>query len=691
MEGLTDRVRAAIATNPRRAYEVVLGRPLMDKPGARELVGRCELHDDHSPSLRVNLEKRAWYCDPCGRGGDVFDLAGAMWGTDFPATRERLADLLGVDRANGHHANGNGKREPKQVGETIRYEIRDLAGELKAVHVRIDHDDGSKAMPWDPEGVKPQLLPLFQIEKTIESPDGAPVIFTEGEKPAKKLWEVHHVLAVGTVTGARGTPCDESLKPLLRFKVYLWPDNDEIGCGHMQRIGRRLVELRHADVWQVEWPDAPEHGDAADFTGDLPALIEQASRFEGPVAGGPWAEAQTIDEFLAHDDPDAVWLIPEEIAREYVTVYASPRGLGKTHIAYERAISLARRGLRVMLIDRDNPKPEIKRRLRAWGGAGLGAKIRIIARDKAPPLTDKAAWAAFPYASYDLVVLDSISAATEGVEEKDGGKAGAGLAPLLDAARKGPAVLLLANTDKAGLKVRGSGILSDRADIIFEIRDATDLKVEAKHQAWWDALPECGEQAWADRAKRRRRRDVYRLALVSSKFRGGEEPNPRAIEIHHDTTPWRATEVTAEVEQALEDAKRLAADAEQAKADAAVAALVAKLPIAKNTDAINVLVASPHGFSRNAARRLIGDRMGRDWVQAGTGTKTEPFYLISAAGRNGTVDHTETATSDDSVLAGHSGSHRQEWVFQTTTAPGGSETKDSCRLDSEIADRERLV
>ena len=57
------------------------------------------------------------------------------------------------------------------------------------------------------------------------------------------------------------------------------------------------------------------------------------------------------------------------------------------------------------------------------------------------------------------MILDSISAATEGVEERDGGKAGAGLAPLLDAARRGPAVLLLANATKDGLKVRGSGTL----------------------------------------------------------------------------------------------------------------------------------------------------------------------------------------------------------------------------------------
>jgi hypothetical protein len=46
------------------------------------------------------------------------------------------------------------------------------------------------------------------------------------------------------------------------------------------------------------------------------------------------------------------------------------------------------------------------------------------------------AWAAFPYSDYDFVVLDSISASTEGIEEKDDGKAGAGLAPLRAVSRR---------------------------------------------------------------------------------------------------------------------------------------------------------------------------------------------------------------------------------------------------------------
>ena len=42
----------------------------------RELVVRCPLHEDRTPSCRLNPERQVWFCDPCGRGGDAIDLYG---------------------------------------------------------------------------------------------------------------------------------------------------------------------------------------------------------------------------------------------------------------------------------------------------------------------------------------------------------------------------------------------------------------------------------------------------------------------------------------------------------------------------------------------------------------------------------------------------------------------------------------
>lgn len=48
-----------------------LGEP---RRAGREYVVTCPLHPDSRPSLRLNLGKGAWFCHPCGEGGDGLAL-----------------------------------------------------------------------------------------------------------------------------------------------------------------------------------------------------------------------------------------------------------------------------------------------------------------------------------------------------------------------------------------------------------------------------------------------------------------------------------------------------------------------------------------------------------------------------------------------------------------------------------------
>jgi hypothetical protein len=105
------------------------------------------------------------------------------------------------------------------------------------------------------------------------------VIVCEGEKATEAVWKRNHY-AVGTVCGAGVVPCDDALKVLVRFKTFLSPDNDPGGRQHMQAIGERLIALRAQQVFRIDWKDAPEHGDLADFEGDIDALLRSALRFE---------------------------------------------------------------------------------------------------------------------------------------------------------------------------------------------------------------------------------------------------------------------------------------------------------------------------------------------------------------------------------------------------------------------------
>lgn len=190
-----------------------------------------------------------------------------------------------------------------------------------------------------------------------------------------------------------------------------WAKDTELGRAHWEAIGRALGAFAH----------------------NHPATARVGT--PGGAAASVWDAAITVPDFLAQTEDTVAFLEPRLLVRGAITELFAPRGLGKTQVAYAIALPLARGGLRVLLVDRDNPRHEVRRRLRRWGGADA-VQFKVINRDYAPALTDATAWAAFPLETYDLVIIDSIDAATEGVGEGDSTKPATALAALLDLARR---------------------------------------------------------------------------------------------------------------------------------------------------------------------------------------------------------------------------------------------------------------
>ena len=213
---------------------------------------KCPAHADGDPSLTL------------GKGSDGISLVTCHSG----CSREAILNAMGLTIRD---LMGNEEKETTTVIKTTPYEIRNLDGELVAIHLRQDLSNGKKRMPFkNPDGSwrvgqSSQQLPFFGMERLKDSSSRS-VVVCEGEKPAAAL-QAARVLAVGSVTGGNGTPCDETLTPLLKFeKVVLWADNDEVGRKHMNRIAKRLLALGClGEIEMVKWADAPEKGDAADF------------------------------------------------------------------------------------------------------------------------------------------------------------------------------------------------------------------------------------------------------------------------------------------------------------------------------------------------------------------------------------------------------------------------------------------
>lgn len=154
-----------------------------------------------------------------------------------------------------------------------RYKAINAAGELVGIHGRKDFLGArglpirEKSMWWEQHaGRSSNLMPLFNLPALLAAVSDARAFLVEGEKTASALAR-GGVLAVGTMTGADGLPCDDSLRPLLGHPVVSWEDNDDKGRRHMRRIVDRLIALGmpSSALSRVNWPDAPDKGDAANY------------------------------------------------------------------------------------------------------------------------------------------------------------------------------------------------------------------------------------------------------------------------------------------------------------------------------------------------------------------------------------------------------------------------------------------
>jgi DNA primase len=151
------------------------------------------------------------------------------------------------------------------------YRIRNSAGDVIAEHVRVDLPSGKKDVKWKVPGhstyeglmgLSVSDLPLYGTHLLGRLEPGRTVIVCEGEKATEALWSAG-VAALGTVTGASGTPGEDALAVLLPFDVVLWPDYDEPGEKHMARVAATLIRLG-GRARRLAW--GREKGDdAADF------------------------------------------------------------------------------------------------------------------------------------------------------------------------------------------------------------------------------------------------------------------------------------------------------------------------------------------------------------------------------------------------------------------------------------------
>ncbi|WP_447985026.1 CHC2 zinc finger domain-containing protein [Nitrospira sp. Nam74] len=64
--------------------------------GPTKAVAHCIFHEDHRPSLHIDLNRRLFHCFGCGVGGDLFSFVMQRDGVCFPQAVEILARYAGL-------------------------------------------------------------------------------------------------------------------------------------------------------------------------------------------------------------------------------------------------------------------------------------------------------------------------------------------------------------------------------------------------------------------------------------------------------------------------------------------------------------------------------------------------------------------------------------------------------------------
>ncbi len=266
----------------------------------------CPAHNDKNPSLSVTEGKDGVILLKCFVGCRTESIVEAM-GLE-------MKDLFPHQDAPAQEKPQPKRKSRKEISRK-HWDITDNTGVLIATHHRIDYSDNKKKMWWvkdgknDLDGYGVENLPLYGLKWAIEEPDDSerPWIVGEGEAAIDALHQAEYV-ALGTVTGAEGCPSEDSLIPLLSRKVYLWPDNDDVGRKHMNMVAARLNEMG-VETYFICWPDAPLKGDAVDYLaqgGNVDDLLATAKKWE-PQSSPP-APTSTIssDQITTGLTPDTV-------------------------------------------------------------------------------------------------------------------------------------------------------------------------------------------------------------------------------------------------------------------------------------------------------------------------------------------------------------------------------------------------
>jgi hypothetical protein len=403
-------------------------------------------------------------------------------------------------------------------------------------------------------------LPLYGAELLNDAPLEAEVYLVEGEKAADAL-RGHGLLATATVTGAKGTPGPEALSVLYGRRVFLWPDHDEVGCEHMERIARELAGFA-TSVRRVFWGEKPSD-DAFDYFargGSVEGLASLVSgEHEFPtVTPSPSSKRRngfvltSASDFIREPEEETRWLVDGMFPSGGVSLLAAKPKVGKSTLARQLAVCVARgepflgretsKGP-VVYLALEEKRSEVRAHFRAMGVSDEEIHIHVgSAPENAVADLRNVVERIHPV----LVIVDPLFRMTRVKDTSAYAEVLAALEPLLSLARDTGAHVLAVHHSGKGERSGGDSILGSTA-ILGTVDTAILMKRSERYRTVW-TLQRYGTDL--DEAVVEFDREARTVGLGEGKKQAEEHRLEREIEelLQNKDRPLTEEEVLAEVE-----------------------------------------------------------------------------------------------------------------------------------------------